>query len=165
MGCHFLLQEIFPTQGLNPGLLHCRQTLLLIEPPGKSFFWRGGDFQDWATIHSLVFWQYLGSVKAPLGVSFHLLIEDQGLVLPAILVPFDSNWFMLCPSIQLLSCVWFFVTPWTAALQASLSITNSKVYSNSWPLSRWCHPTISSSVVPFSSCLQSFPASGSFPMS
>ena len=35
-----------------------------------------------------------------------------------------------------------------------------RVYSNSCPLSRWCHPTISSSVVPFSSCLQSFPASG-----
>ena len=35
-------------------------------------------------------------------------------------------------------------------------------YSNSWPLSRWCRPTISSSVVPFSSRLQSFPASGSF---
>ena len=40
-----------------------------------------------------------------------------------------------------------------------------RVYSNSYPLSRWCHPTISSSVVPFSSCLQSFPASGSFPVS
>ena len=39
------------------------------------------------------------------------------------------------------------------------------VYSNSYPLSRWCHPTISSSVAPFSSHLQSFPASGSFPMS
>ena len=39
------------------------------------------------------------------------------------------------------------------------------VCSNSCPSSRWCHPTISSSVVPFSSCLQSFPASGSFPMS
>ena len=39
------------------------------------------------------------------------------------------------------------------------------VYSNSFPLSRWCHPTISSSVVPFSSHLQSFPASGSFQMS
>ena len=39
------------------------------------------------------------------------------------------------------------------------------VYSNSCPLSQWCHPTISSSVVPFSSCLQSFPASGAFPMS
>ena len=37
--------------------------------------------------------------------------------------------------------------------------------SNSCPLSRWCHPTISSSVVPFSSCPQSLPASGSFPMS
>ena len=37
--------------------------------------------------------------------------------------------------------------------------------SNSCPLSQWCHWTISSSVVPFSSCLQSFPASGSFPMS
>ena len=40
-----------------------------------------------------------------------------------------------------------------------------RVYSNSCPLSRWCCPTISSSVVPFSSCLQSFPASGSFQMS
>ena len=39
------------------------------------------------------------------------------------------------------------------------------VCSSSCPLSRWCHPTISSSVIPFSSCLQSFPASGSFPMS
>ena len=38
------------------------------------------------------------------------------------------------------------------------------VYSNSGPLSQWCHPTISSSVVPFSSHLQSFPASGSFQM-
>ena len=39
------------------------------------------------------------------------------------------------------------------------------VYSNWCPSSRWCHPTISSSVVPFSSRLQSFPASGSFPVS
>ena len=41
----------------------------------------------------------------------------------------------------------------------------SGVYSNSRQLSRWCHPAISSSVVPFSSCPQSLPASGSFPMS
>ena len=40
-----------------------------------------------------------------------------------------------------------------------------RVYSNSCPLSRWCHPTISSSVTPFTSCLQSFPVSGSFQMS
>ena len=38
-------------------------------------------------------------------------------------------------------------------------------YSNSCPLSQWCHPVILSSVIPFSSCLQSFPASGSFQMS
>ena len=40
-----------------------------------------------------------------------------------------------------------------------------RVYPNSCPLSQWCHPTISSSVVPFSSCLQSCPASGSIQMS
>ena len=40
-----------------------------------------------------------------------------------------------------------------------------RVYPNSCPSSQWCYPTISSSVVPFSSCLQSFPASGSFPLS
>ena len=62
-------------------------------------------------------------------------------------------------SVQVLSCVRLFATTWTAAHQASLSITNS------CPSSQWCHPTISSSVIPFSSCLQSFPASGSFPVS
>ena len=56
-------------------------------------------------------------------------------------------------------------TPWTAACRASLSITNSWSLPNSCPLSWWCHPTISSFVVPFCSCLQSFPASGSFQMS
>ena len=40
-----------------------------------------------------------------------------------------------------------------------------RVYSNSCPSSRWCHPAISSSLIPFSSCPQSLPASGSFPMS
>ena len=40
-----------------------------------------------------------------------------------------------------------------------------RVCSNSCPLSRWCHPTISSSLIPFSSCLLCFPESGSFPMS
>ena len=75
---------------------------------------------------------------------------------------------LLCPAerlaIQSLSHVWLFVIPWTAAQQASLSFTVS------WSLlrlilSRWRHPTISSSVAPFSSCPQSFPASGSFPVS
>ena len=64
-----------------------------------------------------------------------------------------------------LSRVQLFLTPRTAACQVSLSIKNSRACSNSCPSSWWCHLTISSSVVPFSSRLQSFPASGSFPMS
>ena len=74
-------------------------------------------------------------------------------------------WLFQCCSVQSLSCVQLFVTLWTAACPASLSITNSWSLPNSCPLSQWCHPTISSSVVPFSSCPQSFPASGSFQMS
>ena len=68
-------------------------------------------------------------------------------------------------SVQSLSRVRLFATPWIAAHQASLSITNSGVHSNSCPSTQWCHPAISSSVVPFSSCSQSLPASESFPMS
>ena len=62
---------------------------------------------------------------------------------------------------QSLSRVWLFAIPWTATHQDYLFITNSWTSLNSCPLSRWCHPTISSSVVPFSR-LQSFLASGFF---
>ena len=68
-------------------------------------------------------------------------------------------------AVQSLSRGQLFLTPWTAACQASLSFTISRICSNSCPSSWWCHPTISSSVAPFSSCPQSFPASESFPMS
>ena len=67
--------------------------------------------------------------------------------------------------VQSLSRVLLFAAPWSAACQASLSFTTSLSLLQFSPLSQWCHPTISSSVVPFSSHLQSFPASGSFPMS
>ena len=68
-------------------------------------------------------------------------------------------------SVQSLSRVQLFLTPWTAACQASQSFTISQSLPNSCPLSQWCHPVISSSGIPFSTYLQSFPASGSFPMS
>ena len=68
-------------------------------------------------------------------------------------------------SIQSLSHVWLFAAPWTAAWQASLPSSTTSAYSNSRPLDLWCHPVISSSVIPFSSRIQSFPASGSFQMS
>ena len=64
----------------------------------------------------------------------------------------------------MLSPVWLFVTPGTTAGQASLPSPAPRPCSNSCSSSQWCHPAISSSVFPFSSCLQSFPASGPFPM-
>ena len=70
----------------------------------------------------------------------------------------------LFSSVQLLSCVWFFVIPWTAEHQNLCPSPTSGACSNSCPLSQWCHSTISSSVIPFFH-LQSFPASGSFPLS
>ena len=83
--------------------------------------------------------------------------QNMGLWISVSSVQFSSG--------QSLSHVQLFATPWTAACQASLSITNSRSLLNSRPLSQWCHPTISSSVIYFSSHLQSFPASGSFHMS
>ena len=62
------------------------------------------------------------------------------------------------------SRVLLFSTPWSTARRLPCPSLSPGACSNSCPLSQWCHPTISSSVVPFSSCLQSFPASGSFPM-
>ena len=66
---------------------------------------------------------------------------------------------------QSLSRVWLFATPWIAAHQASLSITNSRSSLKLTSFESVMPSNISSSVVPFSSCPQSFPASGSFPVS
>ena len=68
-------------------------------------------------------------------------------------------------SVQLLSRVWLFVTPWTVAHQASLSIHNSWSLLKLMSIKSVIPSNLSSSVIPFSSCLQSFPASGSFPVS
>ena len=69
-------------------------------------------------------------------------------------------WFVV---VQSLSCVWLFVTPWTPGFPVLHHLL--QLAQTFCPSSRWCHPTISSSVIPFSSCLQFFPASGSFVMS
>ena len=88
--------------------------------------------------------------------------------------------FLICPwlisdpkslsfcsgSVQLLSSVRLFVTPWTAARQASCPSPTPGVYPTSCPSSQWCHPTISSSVIPSPafnlSQHQSFPMSQFF---
>ena len=83
-----------------------------------------------------------------------------------VIIRATEKWYI--SSVQSLSCVQLFETPWTAACQASLSITNSQSLLKLMSIESVIpsnHPTISSAVVPFSSCLQSFPASGSFPVS
>ena len=84
-----------------------------------------------------------------------------------ILIMSSNRWDDMCfpYSVQSLSHVWLFATPWTAARQAALSITNSQSLLKLMSIESVMPSTISSSVVPFSSCLQSFPVSRSFQMS
>ena len=73
-----------------------------------------------------------------------------------------------CKILLLFTCSVMSVSLWPYGLQHArlpYPSLSPRVFSNSCPLSQWCHPTISSSVNPFSSCHQSFPASGSFSMS
>ena len=67
--------------------------------------------------------------------------------------------------VQSLSHVWLLGPLESQHARPPCPSPTPRVYPNSCPLSQWCHPTISSSVIPFSSCPQSFPASGSFQMS
>ena len=101
-------------------------------------------------------------------------------VLSFLLSYLASLWY-ICQNLKVNVCCFCSVTqsclafcdPWTAAPQACPSPSvhhpcpspSPGVCSNSCPLSLWGHPTISSFVIPFSSCLKSFPASGSFLMS
>ena len=68
-------------------------------------------------------------------------------------------------SVESLSLVQLFATHESQYARPPCPSSTPGVYSNSCPLSRWCHPAILSSVIPFSSCPQSLPASESFPMS
>ena len=97
--------------------------------------------------------------------SQRLPVIKEGKKFPLILTPdvypySTATSYQPVSSVQSLSCIWLFETPWTAARQASLPKLLKLMSVESVMPSN--HP---SSVVPFSSCLQSFPASGSFPMS
>ena len=97
----------------------------------------------------------------PPSISYH-----PGLPSARILLSQSSNNPIQSSSVQSLSRVQLFATLWTPALRLpSPSPTPGACSNSSSASSWWRHPTISSSVVPFYSCLQSFPASGSFPMS
>ena len=77
----------------------------------------------------------------------------------------DIGWILSFLVVRSLSCVQLFGTPGIQHTRLPCSSLSSGVCSNSCPLHRWCHPTISYCVVPFSSCPQSFSASRIFPVS
>ena len=118
-----------------------------------------GDRLPWHKILSATFWLFdLGQVNFCLPQFSHMQSED------------TSSYFIqlseFC-SVQLSRSV-VSNSLWPHGLQHARLPSPSQtpgVCSNACPSSRWCHPTISSSVVPFFSCLQSFPVSVSFPMS
>ena len=101
------------------------------------------------------------------------VIQVLCLWIPHWLVPFpgaceyhEVTWGRLLTQshvVQSLSHYWHFATPWTQHARLPCPSLSPRVCAKS--LSWWCHPTISSSVAPFSSCPQSFLASGSFPRS
>ena len=138
------------------------------EDPGRRervlipVFWPG-------ELHGL---QFMGVTKSwtwlsdfPFSVSFNP--KSSYIAISVKLQRCPANLTSLVPSVQFsLSVVSDFLRPHEPQhTRPPYPSPNPRVYSNSCPLSWWCHPTVSSSVKPFSSHLQSFPASGSFQMS
>ena len=123
VGCHSLLQGIFPTQGLNLGLLHCRWLLHHLSHQGSP------NILEW------VAYPFSRGSSQPRNQTRVSGIIGRLFTISAILWPHGlQHTRPPCPS------------------------PSPRASSNSCPLSWWWHPTISSPVTPFSSCLQSFPA-------
>ena len=89
-------------------------------------FWE--EVEILATAHYLVFWQCVGTFMAPLGVSFHLVIEDQGLFLSAIFIPADL--IGLCCVLGLYHCFKSCSLPLSLLLQTYLRITFLNIMKN-----------------------------------
>ena len=96
------------------------------------------------------------------GSPIHGILQERTLEWVAISFSNASKWKVKG---TLFNCVWLLATPWTHHARPPCPSPTPGVHSNSHILSWWCHPAISSSVVPFSPCPQSLPASESFPMS
>ena len=127
VGSLSLLQGIFPTQGSNPGLLHCRQILYQLSHQGSP------RILEWIIVSPTI--------------KFYFKFWICGISSDEV-----SSVAQLCPTHE------------SQHARPPCPSQTPRVHPNPCPLSWWCHPTISSSVIPFS-CPQSFPASGSFQMS
>ena len=184
VGSLSLLQQIIPNQESNQGLLHCRwfftnwaikaaaaaksrqSCLTLCDPIDGSPPSSHPSTKQYTQPHwELSVFPYLK--RAPLlfiwssGEHFILSRDSDDSQMLQIPISWYQKTYPLSSSVQLLSCVWLLATPWTIAHRPHCPSPTPRTCSNACSSSRWRHPTISSSIVPFSSCLQSFLASGS----
>ena len=139
------------------GVAFLQDTLLLFLGPSQG---------DLTQTHSTHVWGFVQLVTRCLQFYFMVVETKNFIFFTSTSAPsyffHDYNQFS---SVQSLSSVQLFATHRPQHARPPCPSPTPGVYSNSCLLSRWCHPAISSSLVPFSSCPQSFPASGSFPMS
>ena len=131
VGCHAMFQRIFPTQESSSGLPHCRRILYHLSHEGSPCLWTPSSTLNQFTHHFLI----RVSADQPDQLS-EFFLPPQTATLNA-----ESP---LIIAFQLLSHVWLFATPWTAACQVSLSFTIFQSLLDSCLLSQWCLSTISS---------------------
>ena len=136
VGCHFLLQGVLPTHSSNLHLLHWQVDSLPLSHQGNSY-----------TLFSEVL------ISVSLINSLFLAFQH-----------WRACELFVCP-VQSLSHVWLFATPWTAACEASLSFTIFRSLLKPMSIELMMPSNHLMLCCPFSFCLQSFPGSGSFPMS
>ena len=194
MGCHSLLQRNFPNQGnqTHVSYISCMGWWFFItEPLGKpivgpkcnyspfemrsSYFSISKSQRQKVQVPQLTGGQ-AGPLLLPLLVPIYLPTGD---IEPHVLTDLEQiflendapllncllSWLLQFSSVQSPSHVQLFATPGLQHTSLSCPSPTPGAYSNTHPSSWWCHPIISSSVIPFFFCLQSFPASGYFPMS
>ena len=158
----FLLPSIFSSIRVfsNESVLHIRW------PKYWSFSFSISPSNEYSGLISFrIYWLDLLAIQGLSSVFFSTTVwKHQFFMVQPSLWQKWSVWPVIS-SVELLSRVRLFVILELQQARLSCPLATPRACSNSCPLSRWCHPTISSSVVPFSSCFQSFPASGSFPMS
>ena len=176
VGSHSILQGIFPTQGVNPGLSQCRRILyqlshqgsptverrlIIKEDPycsGRLLLWRGKIYNKRTLIPWGLLWRGRGydNIENYYNIGTITIEGDHSV---------EGDYYR--SSVQFSrSVVSDSLRPHEPQhARPPCPSPTPGVHPNTCPLSWWCHPTISSSVVPFSSCPQSFPTSGSFQMS
>ena len=143
--------------------MYIPKTYMLSFYLSENFEWVESFYMHVLLLAFITFWDIPIDVCSYFFFHFFHDIVFHSMNIPWFISPlsFQGMFGLFLSSIQSLSRVLLFATPWTVARWPPCPSPTPGVHPNPCPLSQWCHPTISSSVIPFSSCLQSFPASES----